>query len=34
MGGWCAVTDLQQKRIACNVSQQGIGAGKLATTGL
>jgi len=34
MGCRAAVTGLQQKRIARNVSQQGIGTGTSATTGL
>jgi hypothetical protein len=34
MGCCVAITDLQYKRIARNVSQVGIGAGKSATTGL
>jgi hypothetical protein len=34
MGCRAAVTNLQYKRINRNVSQQGIGAGEPATTGL
>jgi hypothetical protein len=34
MGCRVAVTDLQQTRIARNVSQQGIGAKEPAATGL